>query len=89
VAPPERRFEADYTDPAAVLRAMAEAYPTKLIWGSDTPFQSYVDENISLISTYEQELDCVHALPDDLKQAVAHDNLLSLLQLKNENILSS
>jgi len=88
IAPPERRFEADYTDPTAVLRAMAEAYPTKLIWGSDTPFQSYVDHDIALVSTYQQELACVHALPDDLKQAVGRDNLLSLLQLKDENILT-
>src|SRR5688572_7891016 len=37
VAPAARRFSADYSDPAAVLRSLAEAYPTKLIWGSDTP----------------------------------------------------
>jgi|UniRef100_UPI00404A9707 predicted TIM-barrel fold metal-dependent hydrolase len=88
VATADRRFPADYNDPTAVLRAMAEAYPTKLIWGSDTPFQSYVDSEYSLRSTYAEELDCVHALPENLKQAVAHDNLLNLLQLKDESILT-
>ena len=88
VATADRRFPADYNDPTAVLRAMAEAYQTKLIWGSDTPFQSYVDSEYSLRSTYAEELDCVHALPENLKQAVAHDNLLNLLQLKDESILT-
>jgi len=88
VAPAARRFAADYRDPPAVLRALCEAYPTKLIWGSDTPFQSYVDQQYSLRSTYAEETACIHALPADLKRAVTHDNLLALLQLKDENILT-
>lgn len=92
VAPPERRFEADYRDPTAVLLALAEAYPTKLIWGSDTPFQSYVADIdgkfVSLRSTYAAETECVHALPEKLQQAIGHDNLLALLQLKDATLLS-
>ncbi len=88
VATAERRFDADYRDPTAVLRALAETYPTKLIWGSDTPFQSYVDSRYSLISTYADELECVHALPETLKPAITQDNLLKLLQLKDESILT-
>ena len=60
-----RRFQADYRDPSAVLLALAEAYPTKLIWGSDTPFQSYVADIdgkfVSLRSTYAEETACVAA----------------------------
>ena len=92
VAPAARRFAADYTNPTSVLRSLAEAYPTKLIWGSDTPFQSYVAHIdgtfVSLRSTYSEEAACVHALPDKLKSAVAQDNLLALLQLKDANLLS-
>ena len=92
VAPAARRFAADYSNPTKVLRALAEAYPTKLIWGSDTPFQSYVADIdgkfVSLRSTYAEEAACVHALPPKLKRAVAHDNLLALLQLKDANVLS-
>jgi predicted TIM-barrel fold metal-dependent hydrolase len=91
VAPAARRFPADYRDPTAVLRALAEAYPTKLIWGSDTPFQSYVarirDDFVSLRSTYAEEAACLHALPEPLRRAVAHDNLLALLRLKDESLL--
>jgi predicted TIM-barrel fold metal-dependent hydrolase len=92
VAPPERRFAADYRDPAAVLLALAETYPTKLMWGSDTPFQSYVanlgTEVLSLRSTYREEVDCVRALPEKLRTAVTHANTLAWLQLKNESILT-
>ena len=92
VASPERRFKADYRDPSAVLLAMAEAYPKKLIWGSDSPFESYVaklDGNVvSLVSTYEKEAECVNALPEGLRRLVGCDNLLALLRLKDEHVLA-
>ena len=92
VARAGRRFAADYRDPTAVLRALAEAYPTKLIWGSDTPFQSYVADIdghfVSLRSTYAAEVACVQALPEKLRRAVGQDNLLALLQLKDAAVLS-
>jgi predicted TIM-barrel fold metal-dependent hydrolase len=92
VAPKARRFVADYRDPAAVLHRLAEAYPSKLMWGSDTPFQSYVahldGKLVSLRSTYVEETACVHALPDDLKRAVTHDNALAFLRLKDESLLT-
>jgi predicted TIM-barrel fold metal-dependent hydrolase len=88
VAPRERRFDADYRNPAAALRALAETYPGKFIWGSDSPFQSYVDRDFSLRSTYAQEADCLHALPPARKKAAAHDNLLALLQLNDPAILT-
>jgi predicted TIM-barrel fold metal-dependent hydrolase len=91
VAKPERRLPADYRDPTSVLRTMAELYPRKLIWGSDTPFQSYVAKEqgrvLSLRSTYEEEVACLRALPEANQRAIAHDNLLALLRLKNPEIL--
>lgn len=92
VAPAARRFDTDYADPARVLRDLAEAYPRKLLWGSDTPFQSYVahidGSFVSLRSTYAAEVACVRALPAALQQAVGHDNLLDLLRLKDETVLA-
>lgn len=88
IAKVDRRFPADYRDPDAVLQALAEAYPTKLIWGSDTPFQSYVDAEYSLRSTYAEEVACLNSVSEKLKQAIAQDNLLTLLQLKDESILT-
>lgn len=92
VAAPERRLEADYRDPAAVLAVLAQRYPTKLIWGSDTPFQTFVASGeaglVSLRSTYEEEIACLRALPEKTITAIAHDNLLSLLQLRDEHVLA-
>jgi predicted TIM-barrel fold metal-dependent hydrolase len=92
VAPENRRFPADYRDPTAVLRALAEAYPTKLIWGSDTPFESYVadidGQFVSLRSTYAAETACVFALPKKLQRAIGHDNVLAWLQLKDASLLT-
>jgi predicted TIM-barrel fold metal-dependent hydrolase len=93
VAPSERRLAADYRDPTSVLRTMAELYPRKLIWGSDTPFQSYVAKEqgrvLALRSTYEEEVACLRALSDASQRAIGHDNLLALLRLKNPEILAS
>ncbi len=92
VAEPARRFAADYRNPAAVLRALADAYPTKLIWGSDTPFESFVGQGesgmISLRCTYEEEIACLRSLPEKIQQAIAHDNLLALLKLKDDTVLT-
>ncbi|MCF3650493.1 amidohydrolase family protein [Synoicihabitans lomoniglobus] len=88
VAPAARRFHADYHNPTAVLHDLASAYPTKMMWGSDSPFQSYVDDDFALRSTYADETACLHALPADLKKAVAHDNLLALLQINDERLLA-
>lgn len=92
VAPESRRFKADYRDPTAVLHALAEAYPTKLMWGSDTPFQSYVadidGQYVSLRSTYQAETACVQALPPHLKTLVGEQNTLAWLKLKDASILT-
>lgn len=92
IAAPERRLQANYTDPSQVLAVMAKRYPKKLIWGSDSPFQSYVakhdGELLSLRSTYEEETSCLYALPESVQKTIAHDNLLALLNLKHEDLLA-
>ena len=92
VAPAAERFPADYRDPSAVLVALAQAYPKKLLWGSDTPFESYVGKldggMLSLRSTYKDEVACLNAVPEKLRQAISQDNLLALLKLKDEKILA-
>ncbi|WP_221031987.1 amidohydrolase family protein [Actomonas aquatica] len=88
IARPENRLAADYRDPAAVLQCLAETYPTKLIWGTDSPFQSYIDDEIALRSTYAEEVACLNALSPTLHRAATCDNLLALLQLPDETLLS-
>jgi len=83
VAPKERRFESDYARPAQVLLDLATTYPDKLLWGSDTPFHSFAGnedgEMIHLISSYAQETEYLHSLPDALKRQVSYDNTLKFL----------
>lgn len=84
VAPPDQRIAADFQDPGAVLLWLAATYPEKLMWGSDSPFQSYVDQDMSLRSTYAEEVDCLKYLPPELHQKVCHDNVLNYLQLPDD-----
>ena len=85
VAPAERRFDSDYSRPEVVLRDLAEAYPDKLMWGSDSPYYSYVASHnghtLSLRSTYREEVDCLSAIPAHLGHAVCAGNTLDFLKL--------
>lgn len=86
VATPERRFKSNYADPAQVLFDLATAYPDKLMWGSDSPFYSYVDKNLSLLSSYRREIDCFAPLSKQLLQAITRDNTLRFLDLPQEKL---
>jgi predicted TIM-barrel fold metal-dependent hydrolase len=83
VAAPEKRFKSDFTNPSQVLLDMAQAYPNKLLWGSDSPAYSFVanyeNESYSLKSTYPLEVDCLMALPENLRLKVANGNTLEFL----------
>jgi predicted TIM-barrel fold metal-dependent hydrolase len=83
VAPPARRFDADYRDPGQVLAALAEAYPQQMLWGSDAPYYSYVATFIQpdgtaskydLRSSMERETSALYALSDDGVQRIAGTN---------------
>jgi predicted TIM-barrel fold metal-dependent hydrolase len=92
VAPKERRFDSDYTDPARVIADMAAAYPTKFMWGSDSPFYSYAAEIngqvVRLISTYEKEVAALRASPAAVVNRIANTNTRAFLKLPDESILA-
>lgn len=73
------RFSSDYTSPEKVLLDLAQAYPDKLIWGSDAPFYSYADDDLQLKSSYEREVEVLDALPTDLLKAASSTNTLRWL----------
>lgn len=79
VAVPGERFDSDYTSPARVLQDLAEAYPDKLIWGSDAPFYSYEDAGIQLRSSYRAEVDVLESLPPEKLELAACRNTLAWL----------
>jgi predicted TIM-barrel fold metal-dependent hydrolase len=87
VAPPSCRFDSDYSRPAQVLRDLAEAYPDKLMWGSDSPYYSFVavieGRRVSLLSDYAAEVAALRALPLQLQQQIGETNTLNCLKLKD------
>ncbi len=92
VAPKNRRFKSDYTNPAQVIADLAEAYPTKFMWGSDSPFYSYVGKLdggvLALTSSYEKEVKALLAQKREVVRRIAGKNILQFLKLKNEKLLS-
>lgn len=92
IAPRNRRFESDYSDPGRVIADLAAAYPTKFMWGSDSPYYSYAaainGRVVRLISTYEKELQALKASPADVVDRIANRNTRAYLKLADESILA-
>jgi predicted TIM-barrel fold metal-dependent hydrolase len=83
VATPGERLEADYSRPDAVMKALYDLLPDRLMWGSDAPFYSYAgahsDGTLRLFSSYEREIAALRSLSEREKTAITHDNTLRFL----------
>jgi len=92
IAPRARRFDTDYSDPARVIADLAAAYPAKFMWGSDSPFYSYVgmlgEKRLALISTYAREVAALKANKPEVVERIANTNIRAWLKLKDESILT-
>lgn len=90
VALPADRFPSDYRDPTQVLHDLAEAYPNALIWGSDSPYYSWIarhgDLPERLISSYPLEWECVAALNPERREAITKTNTLNWLGLDEKDL---
>ncbi len=84
----ELRFDADYNDPFDVMMKLAKAYPSTMLWGSDTPFnywiQKYYTADEELVEErlecgYKEETDLLHKLPKDIITKIAYTNNLRFL----------
>lgn len=88
VAPSETRFPTDYENPARVLQDLYEAYPEQLLWGSDSPFYSWITDKgrfpFSLKTTYEEEVNALYQLPEEARKHVTNRNTLRYLNLVDE-----
>jgi predicted TIM-barrel fold metal-dependent hydrolase len=92
VAEPEERFVGDYSEPAKVLQALAEAYPDTIIWGSDTPYhnfaQKFTDKDGNLIdcklrANYDDEINILKSLPKNLIEKISFVNTLKFLSIED------
>jgi len=86
----KERFPSDYSNPAKVLRELAEAYPNKLIWGTDSPYYSWAEnshgQKLRLVSSYAAEWACVEALPKSIIKAITQTNTLNWLGIDEDRI---
>jgi len=91
IAPRARRFDTDYTNPARVIADLAAAYPKKFMWGSDSPFYSYVamlgEKRLALISTYAKEVGALKANKPEVVDRIANQNIRAWLKLNDESVL--
>lgn len=83
VAALENRFPTDYRSPEKVLGDLAAAYPEKLMWGSDSPFQSWITTEKGalprLFCTYEREVEVLRAQDAAVINRIANENILAFL----------
>ncbi len=88
LAPPERRFASDYTDHRIVFRDLVRAFPRSMLWGSDSPFYTYMEPrrypdgstvHFVLQGTYGQERASLEKLEPAEAIRVANRNTLRFL----------
>jgi len=87
MALPPDRFECDYADHVKVMQALVERFPRTMIWGTDSPYHSYITRRLQgegvyaefrLKGTYEQEVAALAALTPE-QRAQNNANALAFL----------
>jgi len=82
------RIDADFSDPNRVLRALVEAYPRTILWGTDSPAYAYICrrrqgedtfEDFRLKARYEDEVAALESLPPSECQAISSHNTVRFL----------
>ena len=88
IAPEETRFLSDYNDPLSVMTRLAEFYPETILWGSDTPFYSWIQKYYTgdgklvedkLQCGYKEEAQLLNSLPDEIKTRIAYKSNIRYL----------
>jgi predicted TIM-barrel fold metal-dependent hydrolase len=89
IADEPERFPSDYSNPAQVLKDLYAAYPERFLWGSDSPFYSWISDRgtlpCTLKTTYEEEIDALYQLPTEARQQITNTNTLNWLGMSVEN----
>lgn len=83
VALPDRRLKTDYRRPEVVMKALYDFLPDRMMWGSDAPFYSYVEEKngkvLRLLSSYQREVDALELLNPTEQNAILYENTVRFL----------
>ena len=87
MALPPDRLDCDCSDHAKVMQTLVERFPKTIVWGSDSPYHSYITRRLQsegvyadfrLKGTYEQEKAALDALTE-VQQAQNNANALAFL----------
>ncbi len=88
IATKEIRFEADYTDPLAVMTRLVETYPDTILWGTDTPFYYWIQKfysddgtlvHDSLDCGYKDESQLFNKLSAETRTRISYRNTMSYI----------
>jgi hypothetical protein len=88
IAPENERFDADYRDHTAVLQALTQRYPETMLWGSDSPWYTFICRRkqgegsyleFRLKASYEDEKAALDALDAETRVTAANTNTLKFL----------
>lgn len=70
VASRERRVPTDYRSPVDAMTAVHEILRGRYVWGSDSPYQSWSDDDFSSVHAYSEEAAVLHALSEDVRDSM-------------------
>lgn len=84
------RFVADYGDHRHVMYSLVEAYPDMILWGTDSPYYTYICRrkqgdtdgafmDFRLKANYEDEKAALDSLSPQMKKVVSNENILRFL----------
>lgn len=85
--PASMRFDTDYSEPSIAVNALADVYPDKIIWGTDSPMYTYTGKrkqgehtvDFKLKGRYEDEIAILNALPEPLRTKACNRNSVRFL----------
>ena len=86
--PPGERFDTNYADHIEVMRALMAAYPETVIWGSDSPWYTFISRRMQapgvysefrLKASYEDEKAALDALPWRVRERACATNASAFL----------
>lgn len=81
-------IDADFTDYRAVMRRLCDMYPSKVLWGTDSPAYTYISRrkqgegvyrDFRYKGTYEEEVAALNALALPARRRVSSENSLRYL----------
>ena len=93
---PVDRFDADYCDHVQVMCGLMDAFPDTIIWGSDSPWYSFISRRMQapgvysefrLKANYEDEKAALDGLSPDVRERACATNAIAFLFGRNANTL--